>query len=251
MFETAMVTGSGGTGPAERAKWAGSALLLHLGAATIYLGASLWSIGTVTPPHFPAVFMRPLDPPAPAVVTFIPRVERVAPEAGAAALAPVTESSTVQSAERIPVAEVQPTEIVQLVEASGGGGRLEAISFGATAGVGSGKPLASAGSGSDAGGEDVLPFDPVRMVAPRILFRVEPTYPELARRVHKSGVVHIEAEIGRDGLLHRARAVNSPLGFGLEAAALEAVASWRFSPALYRGKPVAVLYSLTVQFTLN
>ena len=38
---------------------------------------------------------------------------------------------------------------------------------------------------------------------------------------------------------------------GLEEAAMEAAREWRFEPATCNGKPVAVLYSLTVRFTLT
>ena len=38
---------------------------------------------------------------------------------------------------------------------------------------------------------------------------------------------------------------------GLDAAAVSAVETWRFTPATLDGEPVAVIYSLTVQFALR
>ena len=89
------------------------------------------------------------------------------------------------------------------------------------------------------------------MTAPKVLIRTSPRYPELARKLHKQGIVVIEAEIGRDGVLRSARAVNAPLGFGLEESALKALESWRFSPALLNQQPISVFYRLSVTFTLQ
>jgi protein TonB len=38
---------------------------------------------------------------------------------------------------------------------------------------------------------------------------------------------------------------------GLDQAAAEAIKSWKFKPATLNGKPVAVYYNLTVNFTLQ
>ena len=89
------------------------------------------------------------------------------------------------------------------------------------------------------------------MTPPRVLHRVEPLFPELARRMRRQGTVVLEAEIGRDGVLRSARAISAPLGFGLEDAALKALASWRFAPAELQGKPVSVYYRLSVRFQLQ
>jgi outer membrane biosynthesis protein TonB len=41
------------------------------------------------------------------------------------------------------------------------------------------------------------------------------------------------------------------LGLGLDRAATDAVVQWRFTPARYEGRPVKVLYVLTVAFELS
>jgi TonB family protein len=61
------------------------------------------------------------------------------------------------------------------------------------------------------------------IVAPQVLFRVDPKYPEVARTARRQGAVVVEAEIATDGSLQSARVVSSPLGFGLEQSALEAI----------------------------
>ncbi len=77
-----------------------------------------------------------------------------------------------------------------------------------------------------------------------------PMYPEAARRARIQGVVIIECVIGTDGRT-RDHVVLKGLPLGLTEAALEAVRSWRFDPGTLDGKPVDVIYSLRVTFTLQ
>ena len=90
-----------------------------------------------------------------------------------------------------------------------------------------------------------------RMSPPRVLHRIDPVYPEAARRMRRQGTVILEAEIGRDGVLRSARAVNTPLGAGLEESALKALSTWKFAPAELNGQPVSVYYRLSVTFRLH
>jgi protein TonB len=63
------------------------------------------------------------------------------------------------------------------------------------------------------------------------------------------GVVIVEATIGSDGSVQNARVLRSiPL---LDAAALDAVKQWQFTPTLLNGVPVPVIMTVTVQFTLQ
>ncbi len=74
-------------------------------------------------------------------------------------------------------------------------------------------------------------------------------YPEIARRNGVKGIVIIEAIIGVDGRVDNARVLKSvPL---LDAAALEAVRAWTYSPTLLNGRPTAVIMTVTVLFNLN
>ena len=59
--------------------------------------------------------------------------------------------------------------------------------------------------------------------------KVEPTYPELARRMRLSGVVKIEVVVAPNGTVKDARVVGGhPV---LANAALDAAKQWRFEPA--------------------
>lgn len=98
----------------------------------------------------------------------------------------------------------------------------------------------------------VTPCDENRVggevLAPRLVNRVEPAYPEAARRAHIGGVVVLEGLITTSGDVAELRVLKSvdPL---LDAAALRAVQQWRYSPATKDGKPVCVYLTITTTFT--
>ena len=78
---------------------------------------------------------------------------------------------------------------------------------------------------------------------------VNPIYPPIAQSARVQGVVIIEATIGPDGAVKDAKVLRSiPL---LDAAALDAVKQWQFTPTLLNGVPVPVIMTVTVQFTLQ
>ena len=59
----------------------------------------------------------------------------------------------------------------------------------------------------------------------------------------------LEALIAEDGSVRNVKVLRSvPL---LDAAAIDAVRQWRFTPTLLNGIPVQVIMSVTVSFTLN
>lgn len=76
-----------------------------------------------------------------------------------------------------------------------------------------------------------------------------PTYPPLARAAGVEGIVIVEAVIAEDGLVRDVRVLRSiPL---LDAAAMEAVRQWRFTPTLLNGEPVPIVMTVTVAFRLR
>jgi protein TonB len=78
---------------------------------------------------------------------------------------------------------------------------------------------------------------------------VPPLYPRIAQATHVQGMVIIEATIGPTGTVQDARILRSiPL---LDAAALEAVRQWEYTPTLLNGMPVPVLMTVTINFTLH
>jgi len=91
-------------------------------------------------------------------------------------------------------------------------------------------------------GGDVKP--PVKITAP------PPQYTEIARNARIQGVVIVEAIIDKDGSVSNVKVLKG-LPMGLDQAAVDAVRVWRFQPATLNGKPVAVIYNLTINFQLQ
>jgi protein TonB len=87
------------------------------------------------------------------------------------------------------------------------------------------------------------------VVAPTRIFYVSPVYPPMAIAARVEGVVIIEATISENGSVEDARVLRSvPL---LDAAALDAVRQWRYTPTLLNGVPVRIIMTVTVRFTLK
>ena len=77
---------------------------------------------------------------------------------------------------------------------------------------------------------------------------VNPVYPDLALRAHLRATVVVECVIDTAGRVADVRVVRGhPL---FDAAALEAVRQWVYSPTLLNGTPVAVALTVTVRFDL-
>jgi TonB family protein len=78
---------------------------------------------------------------------------------------------------------------------------------------------------------------------------VVPNYPDIAKAVKVQGVVIIEAIIGTDGKVQDAKVLRGqPL---LDAAALDAVRAWEYTPTLLNDAPTPVIMTVTVQFHLK
>ena len=86
--------------------------------------------------------------------------------------------------------------------------------------------------------------------APVAISKVDPQYPEVARKARISGIVILECTINKNGDVTDVH-VLKPLPFGLDQAASDAVRKWKFKPGTLNGQPVDVLFNLTVQFKLN
>ncbi len=96
------------------------------------------------------------------------------------------------------------------------------------------------------------PQAPVRVggdvQASKIQNQARPVYPPLAKAARISGIVKLQAVIGRDGTIRNLQVVSGhPL---LVAAALSAVQQWTYSPTLLNGEPVEVITQIEVHFTL-
>ena len=85
---------------------------------------------------------------------------------------------------------------------------------------------------------------------PVVRHRVEPVYPEAARRNKTQGIVILEAVIDATGDVRDVTAMTT-LSDGLSQAAAEAVRQWKFVPGTLDGKPIDVIYNVTISFRLD
>lgn len=84
---------------------------------------------------------------------------------------------------------------------------------------------------------------------PRLLKKVDPLYPELARESRTEGDVIIEAETDIYGRVAGLRVLRSvPL---LDEAAVEAVRQWIYEPMVVNGRPRGIVFSVCVRFVLR
>jgi len=84
---------------------------------------------------------------------------------------------------------------------------------------------------------------------PKKLVHVNPVYPAIAQSARVQGVVILECTIAPDGTVSDAKVLRSiPL---LDQAAVDAVTQWRFAPTQLNGVPVAVIMTVTVNFSLS
>jgi len=87
------------------------------------------------------------------------------------------------------------------------------------------------------------------VVPPRILTSVEPVYPPRARAERREAHVHLELQVDATGHVVDARVLESG-GDEFDAAALEAVKQYVFTPATHDGVPVRSFVTYTYSFHL-
>jgi TonB family protein len=89
-----------------------------------------------------------------------------------------------------------------------------------------------------------------RIQPPQKVRDVRPVYPEGAQRSRIQGMVMLETTISRTGCVHSLRVIRSAHP-QLNFAGLHAVSRWRFTPTLLDGRPVPVIMTVTVTFSLQ
>jgi periplasmic protein TonB len=97
------------------------------------------------------------------------------------------------------------------------------------------------------------PAAPIRVsqgvLAAKLIRKVVPSYPPLARMARIQGTVSLVGIVDRDGTIQHLQVVTGhPL---LVEAALAAVRQWTYRPTLLNGEPVQVLAPIDVTFTLT
>jgi hypothetical protein len=79
---------------------------------------------------------------------------------------------------------------------------------------------------------------------------VEPPYPEVAKISHASGIVLLNAVIGKDGAVRRLVPIASTDPMFIESA-MDSVKQWKYSPWLLNGEPTELDTTITVNFAIN
>ncbi len=132
---------------------------------------------------------------------------------------------------------------------SGGPGVGGGIGNGTGHGVGPGEgPGVGPGSGGNTGGgpyhvgNGVLP--------PTVIFKVEPTYSEQARKARYQGTVLLSAIVHKDGRIQILKVLRG-LGLGLDENAISALQQWKFTPGMVAGQPVDVALNVEINFSLR
>lgn len=83
---------------------------------------------------------------------------------------------------------------------------------------------------------------------PRLLTRVLPDYPKVARQTHTEGDVVLEIVVDKSGNVSATKAVSGPSN--LRQSALDAVRHWKYEPSLLDGEPTPVQMMVTIRFRL-
>jgi len=87
------------------------------------------------------------------------------------------------------------------------------------------------------------------MMEGNLIYRVQPTYPPLARAARIQGPVHLRAVISRTGAIENLQAIDGhPM---LVGAAIDAVRQWRYRPYILNDEAVEVETQITVNFSLS
>jgi protein TonB len=88
------------------------------------------------------------------------------------------------------------------------------------------------------------------MVLPVLVKKVEPSYPDVARRARIEGKVILQAVVDKEGNVNEVTVLssNNPM---FNDAAIEAVKQWKYKPATQNGRPVSVFYTVRVDFRLR
>jgi TonB family protein len=92
-------------------------------------------------------------------------------------------------------------------------------------------------------------YVPAAVMQELLIHRVEPIYPEGARKAKIKGVVALDVAIGADGNVIAVHPTSGP--DELTSAAVDAVKWWRFQPYVINGQPVGVKTTLAMDFRGN
>ncbi|HKD12868.1 MAG TPA: TonB family protein [Thermoanaerobaculia bacterium] len=250
MFETAARLSASGSLRTNVRVWSlPLSIALHGLAVGVAAWLSIQSAPGASDPPIPVVFLEGSAPPLP-----------LGDQSGSAT---TTEVVRADRAERASETDVEDSDASASDETAAdpssekddkGTSDVAATPLGDPRGELDGRPGGMADSHGKDGpnpGDDERPYRPGGSVAePRLVLRIEPPYPEVARKARIEGVVILQAIIGKNGNVEDLHLVKSA-NVLLDAAAMEAVSRWRYAPATLNGFAVRVYLTVTVEFRLR
>jgi periplasmic protein TonB len=207
----------------------------------------------VDPLVMPAIATTGAVPDAPEPRQIEPRSPKAAPAppAAAPAPAPVAPPDVKIAAAPIEAPSGIAPEIVAEQRTSASeveGGVVGGVSNGVPGGAVGGVPGGVAG-GVVGGTLPVAVHVGPNMQPPRKIKDVKPVYPAGTLQGRTQGSVILEATIGPDGKVRDAKVVRSvPL---LDAAAIDAVRQWEYTPSFLNGVAIAVVMTVVVNFAMQ
>ena len=85
---------------------------------------------------------------------------------------------------------------------------------------------------------------------PKLIKKVDPIFPEEARKEGISGAVLLSVRSDEKGDIVAVKVVKSPHDL-LSKASVEAVKQWKYEPMLIKGKPMPIIFTVTMTFNLK
>ncbi len=85
---------------------------------------------------------------------------------------------------------------------------------------------------------------------PKLLKKVDPVYPEEARKEGIEGVVLVSVRADKEGNIEKIKILKSPHEL-LTEAAVEALKQWKYEPIFIKGKPMPIIFTVTMTFKLK
>ncbi len=254
MFETSLVGMQRKKGARQRWLSLPLAVALHLVVLSSLVFAQYWSVGEVPEPQVTEAFQVTLPPPPPPAgplgTTAPQTVHHPTPPTPTAVpdRPPQPAPPTVESDQPVPPPAPASNETPGYADGVPNGDP-HGVPGGDPHGVPGGVPSSVMPLAPPPPADEAVPYRP-EMTRPRLVTKVEPHYTEMARRARLQGTVIVSAVIDVDGRVRDVQILKT-LGMGLDAEAANAVAQWRFTPATLNGRPIKVLYTLTVNFAVN
>lgn len=153
------------------------------------------------------------------------------------------------AAAEVPLPGALQSESVSTTSLGSGTGSGAGTGQGSGSGPGTGSGLGP-GSGGGTGGGVYRRGSGV--TDPQVLREVKPQYTADAMRAKIQGLVYLECIVLPDGTVGDVRVTRSlDPTFGLDQEAIKAARQWRFMPGTLQGKPVSVVITIELSFSLR